>query len=230
MKGWAAIGVPKWKALSFNAVQLWLWRFHSLALIEAQCWRCRFPFHCKAGQNSAVTSSSVSFNYLISFCNATERVWVAWVFFLQAEAVSSMQCVCLGFPSLRSAFGFSEVWKDELWLHRWLRCEHGAGAGSGLGAACGSLQIVRKCGMGLDTMLASLSWMTIFLVRAACDVSEHLMGPPVRGWSYWKDIKLWIIYTNLLWSIACIFNEGWLHFINRPLKIKIILISFHLAL
>lgn len=35
---------------------------------------------------------------------------------------------------------------------------------------------------------------------------------------------------SLLWSTACIFNGRWLHFINRPLKIKIILSLLHLGL
>lgn len=180
---------------------------------------------------------SVSLNYLIYSCDVTEggvcggEGFGYVVSFLQAKAVSWMQCVCMGFPLLWSALVWvlSEVSKDELWLHQWLRSEHGDGAGSSLGAACGS-QVGRRHGMRFETSLASSSWATVFLIIAACDVLEHLMGPPVRGWSYWKDIKLWIIYTNLLWSTACIFNEGWLHFINRPLKIKIILISFHLAL
>lgn len=35
--------------------------------------------------------------------------------------------------------------------------------------------------MRFETSLASSSWATVFLIIAACDVLEHLMGPPVRG-------------------------------------------------
>ena len=94
--------------------------------IEVQCGRCRFPFHSKAGQNSTAMSGSVSLNYLIYSCDVMEggvcggEGFGYVVSFLQAKAVSWMQCVCMGFPLLWSALVWvlSEVSKDELWLHQ----------------------------------------------------------------------------------------------------------------
>lgn len=108
--------------------------------------------------------------------------WLCGFFPSSKSRFLDAMCVCMGFPLLWSALVWvlSEVSKDELWLHQWLRSEHGAGAGSSMGAACGS-QVGRRHGMRFETSLASSSWATVFLIIAACDVLEHLMGPPVRG-------------------------------------------------
>lgn len=60
---------------------------------------------------------------------------------------------------------------------------------------------------------------------------KHPKETPRRGRVYWRERSLYESFTlTSCWSTACIFNEGWLHFINRPLKIKIILILPHLGL
>lgn len=93
-----------------------------------------------------------------------------------------------------------------------------------------SLKWKRQWWMGKFFFLSLLSQGSIFN-NSLSGLIKQPKETPRRGRLYWRERSLYESFTlTSCWSTACIFNEGWLHFINRPLKIKIILILPHLDL